>query len=377
MTYNLVTTLDVSKVFWLAFAASGIAAYPIWQLLIRWKSRQTISQYAPEGHQAKQGTPTMGGLIIAVGALFAYLALGGGLAGIRNDLPVPRLPNFGAIAAFLFAAFALIGFVDDFVVPRLMKGKRGLGWKQKILMQLVFAGVAAFAFTGWKWHLFVAVAVFLILFFSNAYNFADGLDGLAGTILLGLAGGFAVLGWFSGNAYLAMLMAPLCAAAIPFLYLNAPPAKVFMGDVGSLPIGAVLGLAASALIYSPSLYGTPSNGFEQSGTMLVATKGMPGHLNGWMLLIVTVSSLVMVAELVPVPLQILSVKLFKRKLFPYTPIHHAFEKAGWKETRVVGMFALTQLVISAISITILLQFMSSNFSRGPDPLARMERSVGR
>ncbi|HVT13433.1 MAG TPA: hypothetical protein VHE55_14295 [Fimbriimonadaceae bacterium] len=377
MTYNVVTCLDISKVFWIALTTSGLMAYPIWRLLIVLKSRQTISQYAPEGHQVKQGTPTMGGLIIAVGVLLAYLAVGAGLGGIQSDLPVPRLPNLGWIAAFLFAGFSLIGFVDDFVVPRLIKGKRGLGWKQKIVMQLVFAGIAAFAVTGWKWHIFVAVAVFLILFFSNAYNFADGLDGLAGTILLGIASGFAILGWFSGNAYLTLLMVPLCGAAIPFLYLNAPPAKVFMGDVGSLPIGAVLGLAASALVYSPSLYGTPSNGFEQSGTMFVATKGLPGHLDGTMLGIVLIASLVMIAELVPVPLQILSVKLFKRKLFPYTPIHHAFEKAGWKETRVVGMFALTQLVISALAVTILLQFMASNFSQRPDPVARVERPVGR
>lgn len=344
--------VEISKGFWIAFGVSALLAYPIWRMLLLTKSRQTISEYAPEGHQQKQGTPTMGGLIIAAGYLASliFLKLGPLSAEAQADgsrfwEPYDRLVN-GAL--ILFVGFCAIGFVDDFVVPRMLKGKRGLGWKQKIVMQLLFAIAGIYAVVGHWDSVTVSIGVFLVLFYSNAFNFSDGIDGLAGTLLLGLVLGICGMSLMvDAAAPLPYVILPFAAAAIPFLFLNAPPAKVFMGDVGSLPIGAVLGLAVAKFWIGPDVPGLATRGTELR----------PG--DPWVLFAVGVLSLVMVAELVPPPLQILSVKLRKKKLFPYTPIHHAFEKAGWPETRVTAMFALTQLIVSLAAIGILVYQQST------------------
>ena len=300
--------------FWTALAVAALLAKPVLATLLGLNSRQTVSVHAPEGHQKKQGTPTMGGLIVVAAALAAMLVTG--------------FRDFAAV--LLLVGFALIGFVDDFVVPRRFVGKRGLGWRQKILMQLgVAVAGALLARTG---VVGTGLIVFLVLFFSNAYNFSDGLDGLASTILFGLAGGLIALGLIV-RAPIAWLvpLAALLGGIVPFLFLNAPPAKVFMGDVGSLPIGALLGYVVAQFAL----------GFEAfDGRRFVPA------------LPLVVLSLVMVAELVPVPLQILSVKLRKKRLFPYTPIHHAFEKAGWPETRVVFHFALVQFLLAVLALGI-------------------------
>lgn len=292
---------------WVAFFASALAAWPIYRLLLGLESRQTVSPYAPEGHQAKQGTPTMGGLIVLVGIL-------AGLVFLNAREQTPGL----AVVGLLALSFAAIGLLDDFVVPRIRPGVRGLGWKEKLAMQLLAATGALALDPNWRSPGAMAIGVFVVLFYSNAYNFSDGLDGLAGSLGVLLCAGFAVLA--PGAAPVALVVA---AGLVVFLFLNAPPARVFMGDVGSLPIGAIFGyLALSAVLFPTSL--------AVDTTALAA---------------IGVLSLVMIVELVPVPLQIFWVKVFKRRLFSYTPIHHAFEKQGWPESRVVWMFVLVQLVL--------------------------------
>ncbi len=333
--------------FWLSLVVAAVAAKPILTLLLAMKSRQTVSQYAPETHQAKQGTPTMGGLIVAAGAVpglaFAAAEIGSQSGG----------PNMPLVALVLFALFAAIGFVDDYVVPRMIPGKRGLGWKQKILMQLVAGLIGGYMMYGPN-PAGLAIGVFTILFFSNAYNFSDGLDGLAASLLLGLGGAFCLIGSIhTGYAPISWMLVPILAAIVPFLFLNAPPARVFMGDVGSLAIGAVLGCAASAVIFAPRGMGpgwvfTSPDGFRTYSPSSLPTP----QFSATGLLIVVIAGLVMIAELVPVPLQILSVKLRGKRLFPYTPIHHAFEKAGWPESRVVWTFALVQVICAAIAVSI-------------------------
>ncbi|MEI7984769.1 MAG: hypothetical protein WCI55_04000 [Armatimonadota bacterium] len=337
--------IEELKGFWIALAISAITSFPIMRLLAAMKSKQTVSVHAPEGHQAKQGTPTMGGLIILAGVF-------GALPFVTAKPDIPILGNADkAISvlpiAILIALFAVIGFVDDYVVPKLFPGKRGLGWRQKILMQ-VFAAILPLMLAGITNPLMVGLGTFSILFFANAYNFSDGLDGLAGTLLIGLLVG--MIGISAGGGMLEIsgtyvgfspnLLFVLLGAVIPFLFWNAPKAKVFMGDVGSLPIGAFLGgfwfLQSRQHSY---LTLHPEVGFLKTSL-------------GYFLIAFIVWSLMMVAELVPVPLQIASVKLRKKKIFPYTPIHHAFEKAGWPETRVVFVFALLQLIFSMAAITI-------------------------
>ena len=327
----------LSAIFWIAFAASALVAFPVYRMLLAMKSRQIISEFVPE-HAMKQGTPTMGGLIIVIGFVVACgYAMG---AGLVKGVTIPA-------ALILCIGFAFIGFLDDFVVPRLIPGKRGLGWKQKLALEILFAGIAV----GWLRHGVtpgVGFAVFTILFFANAYNFVDGMDGLAGSILVLLAGGLAALGMLEmRQEVLLVLCLALVGAVIPFLVLNAPPAKVFMGDIGSLPVGAVLGLVAFQIVL-PGVVKLPPHSVAALGLM-------PTHPVATVLqnsIPVFIMSLVMVVELVPVPLQIASVKLRKKRLFPMTPIHHAFEKAGWPESRVVWLFGLTQLVLVALALSV-------------------------
>ena len=342
---NLHLTLNDLKSFWISLLASAVLSKPILSLLIKAKSRQTVSSHL-EGHALKQGTPTMGGFIILVGFLASWFA---GFTGT----------NGGPIVV-LVVLFALIGFVDDYLVPRLMPGKRGLGWKQKILMQVAAAGVPL-VWVGQS-PLTIGFGIFLILFFANAYNFADGLDGLAGTILIGQLLGLAVLGnIYDRVEFPTWIVWQLLGALLVFLYWNAPKARVFMGDVGSLPIGALLGgFWVLHQFVSPTKLEGPA-----ADTTL-----------GWLILPVLIWSIPMICELVPVPLQVFSVKVFKKKLFPFTPIHHAFEEiklkpgeteesesykervktsprwAHWPEARIVFTFAIFQLLCSMLAITV-------------------------
>jgi len=313
--------------FWASFAASALFAGPVLKGLIALKSRQNVYNLAPETHQKKQGTPTMGGLIILLGLVVGTLVA-------DQDWKV----------CLWVLGFALIGFADDFIVPRLMKGKRGLGWKQKLLPQAVLAVLAAPVFhLHWDaWT--VGVSAFVVLFYCNAYNFADGLDGMAGTLGILICFGLDFLGTFLREPFPHMPLTALLGAIIPFLFLNAPPARVFMGDVGSLPIGALFGAASSVLMF----------GHYRSGFAL----GAPGNDSAHMLVPVLILSFVMIAELVPVPMQVAYFKLTKKRLFPMTPIHHSFEVKGWPESRVVWTFILAQLLLLYLALGVNITFIN-------------------
>ena len=336
---NLISALT----FTIAFLASAINAIPIYKALIALKSQQTVSQYAPEGHQKKQGTPTMGGLIVAIG--FVMSALGFTLG--NPDVQQHRDALRAVAVVGLFVGFSFIGFVDDYIVPRYVQGKRGLGWKQKITMQFVIAAACGYVLCGSIDSTFFLL-VFLVLFFSNAYNFSDGLDTLASLLLIGFGGGLWIFAHMRDATTLEPILAALLGACLPFLYLNRPPAKIFMGDVGSLPIGAVLGVAVTVLV--------KQNDFDFMFEHPVITGfGIDSYYYRpdcglLMILGLVIISGMMIVELVPVPLQILSVKLRKKKLFSFTPIHHAFERKGWPEQKVVRVFFACQIAMTALAI---------------------------
>ncbi|HRI44910.1 MAG TPA: phospho-N-acetylmuramoyl-pentapeptide-transferase [Fimbriimonadaceae bacterium] len=297
---------QVVSAFWVALGVSALAAWPIYRMLLALRSRQAVSEFAPETHQLKQGTPTMGGLIVLTGFPAGIL------------LMAPSLP-----LVLLVVGFGVIGFLDDFVVPRLKVGSRGLGWKPKLLLQVFVATGALWLDPRFSDPLWLASGGFVILFFSNAYNFSDGLDGLAGTLGVMLCLGLGVVAAMAGVPSVAIASVALIGGLIPFLILNAPPARLFMGDVGSLPIGAAIGFMVFELARSPSMI--PS---------------------------LAVLSGILLVELIPVPLQIFWVKVFKKRLFSYTPIHHAFEKKGWPESRVVWTFGLVQFVLAAGAVSL-------------------------
>ncbi len=321
---------DFLITFLIGAISALILAHPIFKGLIALKSRQTVSQYVAE-HAHKQGTPTMGGLIILAGALPA-IGYWGYVSGSSHVLPT----------FVLVIGYALIGFVDDYVLPRIKKGSRGFGWIPKLGLQ---AGIAALSVLINANGLAVSalsiyvLQLFLILFFANAFNFSDGLDWLAGSILLALGAGLTACAFRTGRVDWVFPLVGFLGGLLPFMMLNRPPAKVFMGDVGSMAIGGLLGLIVSDV----GLRGhwVSSQSFQLSQTLI------------WLGLAAT--SIVMIIELIPVPLQILSVKLRKKRLFPMTPIHHAFQKAGWPEIRIVALFFSIQVVGSAIGFWLIMK----------------------
>jgi len=297
--------------FWVSFLVAALFSYPIYAGLKKLKIGQNVSQFAPTEHQVKQGTPTMGGLIFLPGFLAAYFTYS-------------RNVSF----LVLFIGLGVIGFIDDYVVPK-VTAKRGLGWKQKLLLELIVAIYPAIQ-VGLGWEPF-AVSLFLILFMANAYNFSDGLDGLAAFLGLILFCTIGLFGIFVGLPGVSLFCAIIAGCIIPFACYNAPKAKLFMGDVGSLPIGGVLGLVIADLVTFRASMWAP----------------------------IAILCVVMIVELVPVPLQIFWVKVFKKKLFPFTPIHHAYEKAGWPELKVTKTFVLTQFFLSVLSLLIYFTFINN------------------
>lgn len=293
----------------LVAAAAALSAWLAGPLMIPYlrklKIGQSIREEGPQSHLIKAGTPTMGGFIILVGLVVAVLMAG--------------LPDLSAgIVLVSTLGFGGIGFYDDYI--KVVK-KRNLGLRawQKIVGQFVVSavvtGMALQSGTdvlipglGYYWNMGALFIPFMILgqiFFTNSVNLTDGLDGLAGGITLVVLFFFSAAAWQFGSPQTGLLAAGLAGGCIGFLRVNMHPAKVFMGDTGSLALGgAVAGLA-------------------------VAMK-LP--------LILPVVGFIYCLEAVSVMLQVASFKLTGKRVFKMAPIHHHFELCGWKETKVVRVF---------------------------------------
>jgi len=301
---------------------------------------QPVSQYAPETHKAKKGTPTMGGLLIVSALMIASLLM----ADLTNAYVLATLGvTFG---------YAVIGFMDDY--QKVTQGRNaGISAREKLLWQfLIAAGAMAllcmrsefdthlaipFLKTvrpdlGWFYVPFGAIVV---VGASNAVNLTDGLDGLAIGPVMTTSATLGILAYCAGNARIAeyLLITPvpgagelaiLCAATamagLGFLWFNAHPAQMFMGDVGSLPLGAVLGMVAVA---------------SKNELLLLLAGG------------------VFVVEALSVIIQLGSIKLRGKRVFLMAPIHHHFEKAGWPETQVVVRCWIISLLCAIMSLATL------------------------
>ncbi len=290
-------------------AAACAAAWIAGPLMIPWlrklKIGQSIREEGPQSHLIKAGTPTMGGFIILIGLAVAVILSG--------------IPDRGAQVVLISTlGFGIIGFYDDYI--KVVK-KRNLGLRawQKIAGQiLVSAVITAMALrggsdilvpgTGQFWNMGLLFVPFLILgqiFFTNSVNLTDGLDGLAGGVTLIVLVFFSAAAWKFGTPQTGLLAAGLAGGCVGFLRVNRYPAKVFMGDTGSLALGgAVAGLA-------------------------IAMK-LP--------LILPIVGLIYCAEAISVMLQVGSFKLTGKRIFKMAPLHHHFELCGWKETKVVNVF---------------------------------------
>ncbi len=305
----------------LSSAGLGLLLLPILRKL---RVGQKISVFVGDAHRKKEGTPTMGGIIFIIPTVLATLAL------IFTDR-ISYTSNLG-IVLLVFIGYFCIGFLDDFLSIR--KGNNeGLTVYQKLLMQVVIAigffyiymrsgGQTAWVVgtlhidfeLGWLYGLAI---LFVLVGASNAVNLTDGLDGLAGGLSAIAFIAFALISLSVGFEDIGIFSLILVGSLIGFLIYNTHPAKVFMGDTGSLALGAAMG--AIAILTHREL------------TLLVVAS-------------------VFVFETLSVIVQTFWVQVFHRKLFLMTPIHHHFEKKGWAETDIVKLFWVIGLILSMAGI---------------------------
>ncbi len=291
--------------------------------LHRLKFGQSIREEGPKSHQAKSGTPTMGGLMIILAVTVATCLMA-------------RLTLEVSLAIFIMLGHFAIGFLDDYIKV-VLKRNLGLKAKQKLLGQILMAGVVTYVgvhYLGVKTELWLPFGlapidlglayyalVFLVLVgTTNAVNLTDGLDGLAAGTVAVASLAYAMICLHFGKLDLAVFCMAAAGACLAFLRFNAHPAKIFMGDTGSLALGGIL--AAVALLTKTEI-----------------------------LLILV--GLVFVAEAMSVIIQVVSFKTRGKRVFLMSPIHHHFELKGWSEIKVVTVFWSIGIICSAVALGIL------------------------
>ncbi|WP_207952302.1 phospho-N-acetylmuramoyl-pentapeptide-transferase [Paenibacillus turpanensis] len=310
----------------LTLGVSFLLAVIVGPLLIpvlrRLKFGQQIRNDGPQGHLKKAGTPTMGGTIILLALSLAFLKF------------ADRSPEYYVLLVACLG-YGLVGFLDDYI-KIVFKRSLGLTAKQKLFGQLLFGIVVCILLANnghetyisvpltnitldLAWWLYYPFIVIMMLGFSNAVNFTDGLDGLlAGTSAIAF-GALTVISLLHTEPEAAIFSAAMVGAVLGFLVFNAHPAKVFMGDTGSLGIGG--GLAAVAIITKTEL-------------LLVLIGG------------------VFVIEILSVVIQVISFKTRGKRVFKMSPIHHHYELLGWSEWRVVITFWVVGLVLAGLGLYI-------------------------
>ncbi len=328
-----------------AFLVSFFLGFIVIPILKRLKYGQTIRDEGPAWHKSKEGTPTMGGILIAVGLILGVFVafgmsstLGGDLsAEFDNSLSFTKL--FAGIGLAL--GMGIIGFLDDYIKV-VKKRNLGLTAMQKTVFQVIVTAsyLIALALAGLKKTyipflgevnvvngfgiIFWPIAFFFIYGFTNAVNLTDGIDGLASSVTLVVSVAFLVLSgtlnFFGAN----IIASALAGALIGFLCWNWHPAKIFMGDTGSMFIGGMV--VALAFCIDRPIY---------------------------LLLI----GIVYLVEAISVILQVLYFKKTGKRLFKMSPIHHHFEKSGWSEVKIVLVFSAVTVITSAVCIFLTKYFM--------------------
>lgn len=291
----------------------------------RMSVRQSISEYSLEEDQKKAGTPIMGGILfIVIPVLVTFIST----PSLLKDMET-------WIVMLSFVGYGLIGFVDDYLIT-IKKNNDGLSPKAKLLMQLVLAVIIFLMYQshieltlhipilnislniGWGYFLLIIV---MFAAGSNAVNLIDGMDGLcAGCSAIALAA-FAVIAAVQGKSGIELLIISLIGALLGYLYYNKKPAKVFMGDTGSLALGGFMAAAAMVM---------------KSEIAFIVIAG------------------VFVLDTLSVIIQLTSVKLRHKRVFPYTPIHFSFRIMGMPEVKVVRMFWIVEAIFAAIGLFIAL-----------------------
>lgn len=303
----------------IAFGVSVILSPIIIPFLKKLKFGQFVRDDGPESHLKKSGTPTMGGLIILFSIVITSLFY---------------IKDHKEIVPILFATlgFGLVGFLDDFIKV-VMKRSLGLRAWQKMLGQFLVTGVFAYyihAYTdlgttmiipftgkvvdlGWVYY---PLMFFVMLGTANGANFTDGLDGLASSVTVLIATFFAIAAIAKGSG-VTVITCAVVGSLLGFLVYNVYPARVFMGDTGSLALG----------------------GFVASTAYMLQ---MP--------LIILIVAFIYLAEVLSVIIQVVSFKTTGKRVFKMAPIHHHFELCGWPETKVVAIFSIVTTILCLIGI---------------------------
>ncbi|MGN7357722.1 phospho-N-acetylmuramoyl-pentapeptide-transferase [Paenibacillus sp. SAF-054] len=315
MDYQLLLlTIGVS------FILAVIAAPLLIPLLRRMKFGQQVRDDGPQSHLKKAGTPTMGGIVIILAFTLSFLKF----SVINTDFYVLLVATLG---------FGLIGFLDDYI-KIVFKRSLGLTARQKLVGQLLFSAIMcilliqnghstaihvpgtswSFDWGGWFYYPFIVI---MMLAVTNAVNFTDGVDGLLSGISAIAFGAFALVAMQATSLSAAVCAAAMIGAVLGFLVFNAHPAKVFMGDTGSLGIGGAIGAIA------------------------IVTKSE--------LLFIVIGG-VFVIEMLSVVLQVASFKTRGKRIFKMSPIHHHFELTGWSEWRVVITFWAVGIILAGVGL---------------------------
>jgi phospho-N-acetylmuramoyl-pentapeptide-transferase len=301
-----------------------------------------VREYLPEGHVLKAGVPTMGGLLILLAIAISTL--------LWSDLSNRMV----WIVLATFAGFGLLGLADD-MMKLYGKRNKGLTIRSKFTIQVLIAVIVAvylYLYPSGQWghHLqlpffkdalidlgwiYIPFVVFVIIGTSNGVNLTDGLDGLAIGPIMFASSAFALLIYLSGHAkfaeYLQIVFVPeagelavfagaMVGASLGFLWFNTYPAQVFMGDIGSLSLGASLGLLAVVAKHE---------------ALLVLVGGL------------------FVLETLSVIIQVISFRLFGKRVFLMAPLHHHFEKKGWPEPQIIVRFWIISIILVLVSLSTL------------------------
>ena len=312
----------------ISFIFAAITGLIVIPLLKKLHASQSLSIYLKRTHKSKEGTPTMGGLIFIVPTILITL--------IFMYLKKIEVTYTLIIIMFTFISYGLIGFIDDYLIIKKHNNK-GLTKGQKFTLQVIVAIIFFYLFMrsgsepllwihslnfkldiGWLYGVFI---LFVLVASSNAVNLTDGLDGLAGGLSVISFLTFGIIswntGWLEGYEDIAIFAFTLVGSLLGFLLFNTNKAKVFMGDTGSLALGATLGAYAILTRHE---------------------------------LLLVVIGLVFVLETLSCMIQIVVYKLTKKRVFPMTPIHHTFEKLGMKETDIVKLFWTIGLIASMFAL---------------------------
>lgn len=293
-------------------------------LLRRLKFGQVVREDGPAAHKAKTGTPTMGGLMLLAGITASVLV-------VYRDSPQVWLMWMVTLSC------GGLGFIDDYIKV-VLKRNLGLKAKQKLFGQIVIALLFSWLVTQtmgrgtelWvpgldqRWDvgfLFHALVFFIIVGTTNAVNLTDGLDGLAAGTSVVAMGIYAGIAYYLGQLAVAGFFAAVTGACLGFLVYNRHPAKIFMGDTGSLALGGALA----------------------AGAVLTRTE-----------LVLPLIGAIFVAEALSVIIQVISFKSTGRRVFRMSPLHHHFELGGWSETKVVAVFWLVGLVCGLLGLWVVL-----------------------